>query len=1229
MVIAPTLTSVSITAASGSIAKGATDQFTATGVYSQQFTATGGYSDNYTANITTQVTWNSSNSGVASIGANTGLATGAGAGSTNITATAGTVTSNTVSLMVTPPTLTSITITAATGSIAKGTTDQFAAAGGYSDNSTANITTQVTWNSSNSGVASIGANTGLATGTGAGSTNISATAGTVTSNTVSLMVTPPTLTSITITAATGSIAKGATDQFAAAGGYSDNSTANITTQVTWNSSNSGVASIGANTGLATGTGAGSTNISATAGTVTSNTVSLMVTPPTLTSITITAATGSIVEGATDQFAAAGGYSDNSTANITTQVTWNSSNSGVASIGANTGLATGTGAGSTNISATAGTVTSNTVSLMVTPPTLTSITITTTLLSNGTVGAQYGPTPLAASGGSPPYSSWTVASGTLPNGLVLNAGNGAIGGTPTASGTFPFSVTVKDSVGNISPAQSLSITIGTSVTVAASLLNGVVGAAYAQTLGASGGSPPYSSWTVASGTLPNGLTLNASSGAISGTPTASGTFPFSVTVKDSAGNISPAQSLSITIGTGVIVTAASLPNGVVGAAYAQTLGASGGSPPYSSWTVASGTLPNGLVLNTGSGAISGTATASGTFPFSATVKDSAGNISPAQSLSITIGTGVTVTATSLPNGVVGAAYAQTLGASGGSPPYSSWTVASGTLPNGLVLNTGSGAISGTATASGTFPFSATVKDSAGNISPAQSLSITIGTGVTVTATSLPNGVVGAAYAQTLGASGGSPPYSSWTVASGTLPNGLVLNTGSGAISGTPTASGTFPFSVTVKDSAGHTSPAQSLSIIIGAGVTVTTSSLPNGTVGVAYGLTLAANGGSPPYNSWAASAALPNGLTLNAASGAISGTPTASGTFPFSATVKDSAGNISPAQSLSITIGTGVTVTAASLPNGVVGAAYAQTLGASGGSPPYNSWTVASGTLPDGLVLNAGSGAISGTPTASGTFPFSATVKDSAGNISAVQSLSIGVNLPPTPVFTLPASQQITPPAQVNLALSLSQGYPLPLAAQFTLSFAGLPGGSYSDPALQFATGGTSATVTIAADNVTSPIPGIQVGDVAGTITVTLVSVMVFGNQTIQLPSSLPFTTITVPLLAPIVTPGSVQIANVTSSGFMVVLVATSTSRDLTSATLSFTAAPGTQLTGTSVTDPLSSVASAWFASTAGQTAGGTFELQVPLAFSGDTSALGSVAVTLTNSAGTSIPVSGGVSGRDP
>jgi hypothetical protein len=119
--------------------------------------------------------------------------------------------------------------------------------------------------------------------------------------------------------------------------------------------------------------------------------------------------------------------------------------------------------------------------------------------------------------------------------------------------------------------------------------------------------------------------------------------------------------------------------------------------------------------------------------------------------------------------------------------------------------------------------------------------------------------------------------------------------------------------------------------------------------------------------------------------------------------------------------------------------------------------------------------------------------------------------------------------------------------------------------------------------------------------------------------------ITVPRLVPVIVPGSVKITNITASGFQVFLDASSTPRDLTSANFTFTAASGTQLNGTSFTVSLTSTAAPWFdpGNATAVSNGGAFSLTIPFTFSGDTSAIGSVSVTLTNSVGTSAPQSGG------
>ena len=225
-------------------------------------------------------------------------------------------------LTVTDATLVSIEVTPADASIADGTTQQFTATGLYTDDSTQDLTTEVTWDSSDDEVATVSNaddSKGLATAAGLGTTTVSATSGGVTGVTT-LTVTDATLVSIAVTPADPSIADGTTQQFTATGLYTDDSTQDLTTQVTWSSFDEAVATVSNaddSKGLATAAGAGTTTVSATSGGVTGDTT-LTVTA-TLVSIEVSPAAPSIVNGLTQQFTATGLYSDGSTQDLTTEV----------------------------------------------------------------------------------------------------------------------------------------------------------------------------------------------------------------------------------------------------------------------------------------------------------------------------------------------------------------------------------------------------------------------------------------------------------------------------------------------------------------------------------------------------------------------------------------------------------------------------------------------------------------------------------------------------------------------------------------------------------------------------------------------------------------------------------------------------------------------------------------------------------------------------------------------
>jgi len=254
----------------------------------------------------------------------------------------------------------------------------------------------------------------------------------------------------------------------------------------------------------------------------------------------------------------------------------------------------------------------------------------------------------------------------------------------------------------------------------SLTSGTVGTTYSATLQAIGGTTPYM-WSLSSGSLPAGLSLNASSGAISGTPTAAGTSSFTVQVKDASSNTA-SQSLNIAIAAAkqtLSISTSSLASGTVGTAYSAMLQATGGTTPYS-WSITSGSLPPGLSINTSSGAISGTPTAAGTFAFTAKVTDAASDTST-KSLSLTIAAlPLAITTTSVSSGSTNTAYSAVLDASGGTTPYK-WSISSGALPAGLTLSA-AGDIAGVPTTAGTSSFTAKVTDSS---SPAQTATATYG------------------------------------------------------------------------------------------------------------------------------------------------------------------------------------------------------------------------------------------------------------------------------------------------------------------------------------------------------------------------------------------------------------------------------------------------------------------------------------------------------------------------
>jgi 6-phosphogluconolactonase (cycloisomerase 2 family) len=448
-VLAPALLSISVTPSAPSVALG----------NSQQFTATGTYSDGSHQDITGSVAWSATNgTGSASINSSSGLASTSGGsqGTVTLTATSGAMSGN-ATLTVTAPLLVSIAVTPSTPSVPLGNTQQFTATGTYSDGSNQNITASVTWAATNgTGSATIN-NAGLASTSGGsqGNVTLTATQGSV-SGSATLTVAAPALVSISVTPTTPSVPLGNTQQFTATGTYTDSTNHNLTASVAWSATNgTGSASINSS-GLVTTSGGsqGTVTLTAVSGTLSGSTT-LTVAAPILVSIAVTPTNPSVALGSTEQFTAAGTYSDGSNQNITLSVTWTAANgTGAATINSS-GLASTVGGaqGTVTIEANLGPVNQSTT-LTITAPVLTSLTLTP---ANPQVPLghteQFTATGTYSDGSNQNVTSsvtWTATNGT--GAATINSS-----GLASTVGGSPGTITIKASLGSVNGTTILTVT----------------------------------------------------------------------------------------------------------------------------------------------------------------------------------------------------------------------------------------------------------------------------------------------------------------------------------------------------------------------------------------------------------------------------------------------------------------------------------------------------------------------------------------------------------------------------------------------------------------------------------------------------------------------------------------------------------------------------------------------------------------------------------------------------
>jgi hypothetical protein len=560
-------------------------------------------------------------------------------------------------------------------------------------------------------------------------------------------------------------------------------------------------------------------------------------------------------------------------------------------------------------------------------------------------------------------------------------------------------------------------------------NATVGGPYLGYLVASGGTEPYA-WSISKGSLPPGLTLDPSTGVISGEPTTSGTSELTVTVTDAGAPAATAsKSISITSAarTALSVTSTILPTATAGQQYETLLNSTGGTRPVT-WKLESGSLPPGLSLDPETGTIAGTPSASGQAKVTVRATDAA---EPAQSATATVTLTtvpeselLAVTATKPPAGKAGEYYGLTLNSTGGTAPIT-WAVSSGTLPEGLTLDPSSGEISGLPSAPGIYPVTVAATDrstpTARTASVELKLVIEAASHLAILTPTLPAAIQGSEYVATLNAEGGVSSYS-WQVTSGNLPPGLSLENSSGTIEGTPTESGSFTFTATVND--GSTPAPQgtgaTYTITVAASSPTVTFTPPEATVNVPYSYTPEANGGVEPYSWSLSSGELPVGLSLDEATGTISGIPTSSGSSPLTLRLADSSQpspqSISAVGTLTVGPAPPLRIESAGIPGGINGLPYRSVVFVSGGTEPF-AFSIKHGSLPPGVSLDPSSGVLAGTPEAEGSFEFTVQVSD-ASQPSQSRTASFTLTVGPPPALSIATTELAEANAGTGFAQTL-------------------------------------------------------------------------------------------------------------------------------------------------------------------------------------------------------------------
>ena len=534
------------------------------------------------------------------------------------------------------------------------------------------------------------------------------------------------------------------------------------------------------------------------------------------------------------------------------------------------------------------------------------------------------------------------------------------------------------------------------------------------------------------------------------------------------SVAAGGSVSLLENLAPTVTSADSANSIVGAAFDDTVTATGYPAPVLSET---GPLPSGITFvddGNGTATIAGTPAAGtgGSYPINITATSSAG--SNTQTFTLTNSQAPTIPSASVASFSTGVAGTFTMTTTG----YPAATITeSGTLPAGLTFTTGA---TGTATIAGTaatgtagsYPVTISATNSSGSTATL-ALTITVGVGAPPTVTS------GATASFTLGDAGslavtttGSPiPAITET---GTLPTGLTfVDNGSGTaiLAGTPTATGTFPLTVTATNGAGTVT--QSFTLTVDQAPTITSASSDTVPLGTAFTFPVTTTG--YPAAALTDTGTLPTGVTFvdnGNGTATLAGTPTATGTFPLTVNAASTAGTVT--QSFTLTVDQAPTITSAGSDTVPLGTAFTFPVATAGFPAASLSET---GALPTGVTFvttGNGTATLAGTPTATGGFPITITATSTAGTVT--QSFTLTVEQAPTitsagsdtatlgDAFTFPVTTTGFPAPTLTESGALPTGVTFVANGNGTATLAGTPTATGGFPLTITATS-TAGTVT--------------------------------------------------------------------------------------------------------------------------------------------------------------------------